>query len=60
MTYTVDDLRRLADVRAVGCNTEPDDIYASERENFTGQVDKFLDWITSMEKKGRVENILRK
>lgn len=58
--YTIEELKKLAYIRAGGFDDKHlDDIHTTDKANFLDETSKFFDWLEKMEKKGRVEHLLK-
>ena len=59
MTYTLDELKILREIRAIGCDDSvQEEEYATERSFFNYETERFLDWIKKMENKNKISELL--
>ncbi len=61
MKYTIEELKHLRNIRALGLNdTLRDDYYCTERESFNSITDSFFEWLNKIERRGRISDLLNR
>ena len=59
MKYTIEELKHLRNIRAVGFyDSFADDKYGTEKDFFESETEKFFDWLEKMEKRNRIKDML--
>ncbi len=57
-SYTIDQLKHLSNVRALGFCDYADSRYGAQRTDFEYYSKVFFDWIEKMERTGKIEHLL--
>ena len=58
-TYTTEQLKILAEIRAQGLDDWYDSVHTSERSSFLEATNIFFEWVERMERKGRIDYLLQ-
>ncbi|NRA78920.1 MAG: hypothetical protein HRU18_11980 [Pseudoalteromonas sp.] len=59
MKYTIQELKHLRNIRAVGFDDSfEDDEYGTEKGFFESETEKFFDWLEKMERRNRIKHML--
>ena len=59
MEYTIEELKHLRNIRAVGFDGFfCDDKHGTEKQFFESETNKFFNWLEKMEKRNRVKEML--
>ena len=57
--YTIEQLKKLRDIRAKGFDDYLDDVYTPDRQMFNKQTNLFFDWITEMEESEKIDALIK-
>ena len=59
MKYTIQELKHLRNIRAVGFDDSfADDVYGTKKDFFEWETENFFNWLEKMERRNRVKLLL--